>query len=90
MKLEKVKSTGREKYILDACRNQKVLHLGCADWPFTKDRIVKNKLLHESIQNVAAHLSGVDLSSEGIQIMKDSGYKNIHLANSESSLFACS
>ncbi len=61
----------RYDFIRSFCRGKRVIHLGCADWPFTERRIKSNSLLHEAIDGVAASLVGVDLASEGLALMRD-------------------
>ncbi|MBI2933102.1 MAG: class I SAM-dependent methyltransferase [Planctomycetes bacterium] len=47
-----------------------MLHLGCADWPFTARRIGEGALLHKELAAVCARLIGVDLSAEGIAMLR--------------------
>ena len=46
------KQVNRERFIIDCCKDKKVLHLGCADWPYTEERIQDGSWLHEKISNV--------------------------------------
>lgn len=52
------------------CAGKRVLHLGCADWPYTEDRIQTKQLLHSEIARVSAHVIGVDMSQEGLDRMR--------------------
>lgn len=56
----------RIEFLANLCRGLRVLHLGCADWPYTERRIREGQLLHKIIGDVAKDLVGVDLSREGI------------------------
>ena len=58
-------------------KNKRVLHIGCADWPFTQDKIRSNDLLHQYLDNIATEICGIDTSFEGISIMQESGINNI-------------
>jgi hypothetical protein len=45
MKLPKISSCDRIEFILTRIQGKKVLHLGCADWPFTQGSIHSGKRL---------------------------------------------
>lgn len=85
--IEKKRLTGhvlkRETLILDLCKNKNVLHLGCADWPFTEELISKSGLLHGKLYLEAKNLAGVDLSKKGIEYLKKIGYENLYVGNVE-------
>jgi len=73
----------RVDYILDACRGKQVLHLGCADTPYTQLRLNDGTLLYTMIEDVAEAQYGVDLSAEGIEFLKRCGYQNLAVADVE-------
>lgn len=74
----------REEFILDICRNQNVLHLGCADSPYTVERIEKGNWLHSKLSKVASACVGIDLDSNSIQqIAEKYGINNIICGNVE-------
>lgn len=73
----------RIDYILEACRDKNVLHVGCADVPLTQRRLDDGTLLYSMIEQIAAVQYGIDLSSEGIEILSQQGYKNLAVANVE-------
>ncbi|OGZ18933.1 MAG: hypothetical protein A2175_02265 [Candidatus Nealsonbacteria bacterium RBG_13_42_11] len=56
---------------------KRVLHFGCSDWPYTKEKVFEKNLLHQDLEKVASELYGVDLSEEGIRIMKEQGIRNL-------------
>jgi 2-polyprenyl-3-methyl-5-hydroxy-6-metoxy-1,4-benzoquinol methylase len=87
MKLPKINSTDRIDFIMDRIKGKKVLHLGCADWPFTENKLAKGSLLHQKMQRVAGELVGVDLSSPGVQLMINAGISDVILGNSEKDLY---
>lgn len=60
----------RDAWIMDRCAGKKVLHLGCTDWPLTKDRLEKGELLHQKLAGVCSLLVGVDPDEEGIAELK--------------------
>lgn len=70
--------TDREQLLLGLCRGRTVLHLGCADSPFTDQSLASGMWLHSKISAVAASCLGVDLDGETIQRLKrDHGVTNI-------------
>jgi len=72
----------RIEEILELSKNKKVLHFGCADYPFTKLR--GDQLLHYQLSKVSAELHGIDASEKGINDLKELGFKNLFLVNAES------
>lgn len=50
----------RVDYILDYCRNKKVLHIGFTDHPFTIERMNTGALLHSRLKSVTTDLAGID------------------------------
>lgn len=73
----------RVGYILSACQGRRVLHVGCADAPYTTKRFEAGTLLHTAIEAVAAEQYGIDLSEEGIVYLQGKGFKNLAVANVE-------
>jgi len=66
MKLKGHYIPDRNAWIMDRCAGKKVLHLGCTDWPMTKDRLEKGELLHQKLAGVCSLLVGVDPDGEGV------------------------
>ena len=48
------------------CRGQKVLHVGCTDYPVFK----QETNLHIQLQGIASQLDGFDVDAEGIQVLQ--------------------
>lgn len=69
--------------ILRICTNKKVLHLGCADVPYTVRR--GEDLLHNRLAQVTGPdmLWGLDISEEGVRILREQGFDNIILGDVE-------
>lgn len=63
--------------ILRLCSYKKVLHLGCADMPYTLER--GDGLLHNQLARVTAPgmLWGLDISLEGVHILRGKGFDNV-------------
>lgn len=60
----------RVSFLKELCRGKRVLHLGCADWPYTRERLRTNMLVHAEIEAVATSQVGLDLSAEGIELLR--------------------
>lgn len=87
MRLPNISCRDRESFFLERAAGKKTLHLGCADWPFTKERLQKKELLHCKLANSTQELFGVDIASEGVEILKSAGYQNLFILNPEKDLF---
>lgn len=87
MSLPRIKCTDREHFILSRIEGRSVLHLGCADWPFTQHRLGRGELLHQAMQKRARRLVGVDLEEAGVMAMRAAGIPDIVLGNSEQDLY---
>lgn len=66
------------------CRGKRVLHLGCADEPFTETKLRDATLLHGLVEVVAAECHGVDQSTGAISLLERFGYRNLLTGSSES------
>ena len=73
----------RVDFIKEICRDKNVLHLGCTNYPYTGDAIANNMLLHFELEKVAEELTGVDFDQRGLDIIENSGAKNLYLADLE-------
>ena len=61
----------REQFILEACRGRSVLHLGCADFPYTEESLASGTWLHDKVSNVASLCLGVDLDGDSVARLRD-------------------
>ena len=80
---EKLKLVQRVEFIKKMCAGKKVLHLGCTDYPYTKEAIENNRLLHFELGKIAGELYGFDFDQKGIDILAESGVKNLYQADLE-------
>ena len=67
----------RRELICKAIKGTSVLHIGCTDSPYTKERAESDHLLHQALQKSARYLAGIDVNREDIEIMKKYGIKNL-------------
>ncbi len=73
----------RAMRILELCRGKRVLHLGCADEPFTETKLDDASLLHGLLDAVAAECYGVDQSARAVALLQEHGYRNLVLGRAE-------
>ena len=74
-RISKSRVVNRETEILRLCEKKKILHIGCADVPYTIHR--GNDLLHKKLEKITSELWGIDLSLDGCSILRKMGFKNI-------------
>lgn len=80
---ERFELVDRVDFIKNACKEKKVLHLGCTNYPYTKDSIEKNMLLHFDLEKISNELFGFDYDQEGLDILAEYGVKNLFQADLE-------
>ena len=80
---EKIELVQRVEYIKDACRGRKVLHLGCTNWPYTKEVLEDNSLLHLQLRDIAGELWGLDYDQAGLDVLAERGIPNLYQADLE-------
>lgn len=70
----------RDAFIVERCRNKRVLHIGPCDWPYTQKRLDENNLLYEKIDKVCEKQVGIDIDREGANFLNQSqSYPNSHI-----------
>ncbi len=80
---DKFELVQRVEFLKKVCRGKKVLHLGCTDYPFTKNSIENNMLLHFELEKAAKELYGFDFDQKGIDILREAGGINLFRADLE-------
>src|SRR5665811_1286288 len=78
-----MKLVQRVDFIKAVCAGKKVLHLGCTNWPYTKDAIDADMLLHFELGKTASALYGFDFDQAGIDVLAEAGVKNLFRADLE-------
>jgi hypothetical protein len=73
----------RVDFIKKTCVGKKVLHLGCTNYPYTKESLENDILLHFEIEKIAGELYGFDFDQKGIDVLEESGAKNLFRADLE-------
>jgi SAM-dependent methyltransferase len=73
----------RVPYLVERCRDQRVLHLGCTNSPYTVESLADGSLLHNKLQGVAAELWGVDNDVDALRTLAARGATNLVEADLE-------
>ena len=73
-----IKIYDRKSLICSKIEGERVLHIGCTDAPFTKERLQSSTLLHQDLGNFADYLVGIDINKEAISTMRNHGIKHIY------------
>jgi SAM-dependent methyltransferase len=73
----------RVDLVRSICTGKKVLHLGCANYPFTRHSIDNDMLLHFDLEKIASELYGFDFDQAGLDILAQEGSKNLFRADLE-------
>jgi SAM-dependent methyltransferase len=73
----------RVDFIKNVCSGQKVLHLGCTNYPYTEESIANKMLLHFDLEKIAAEMYGFDFDQRGLDILAGQGSKNLHRVDLE-------
>lgn len=74
----------RVAYLIEACRGRRVVHLGCANAPYTEVSIAEDSLLHARLGEVAGELWGVDSDRQGLALLEAHGHERLVEADLES------
>jgi len=80
---ETIKLVQRLDFIRDACRDKRVLHLGCANYPYTEEAIKNGMLLQFDLEKICKEVYAIDFDQAGIDILTSHGSKNIFRADLE-------
>lgn len=83
MMAKKIELTQRVEFIKRICADKSVLHLGCTNFPYTKEAIDNDMLLHFELEKITRELYGFDFDQEGLDILAENGTKNLFRADLE-------
>jgi hypothetical protein len=73
----------RVEFIKSMCAGKKVLHLGCTNYPYTKDAIDNDMLPHLQLAESAGTLVGFDFDQAGLDVLKQAGVDSLYRADLE-------
>ncbi len=83
-RLRKVCLVRRDDWIMRRAYGKRVLHIGCADKPYTAQKGKKGELLHQKLATIASHLVGMDLAKTELGFMRDClGIQNLCYGDAE-------
>lgn len=69
-------TSSRDNYIVEFCRNKKILHIGPCDWPYLDEKIKAGTLLYARIDEVCSNQIGVDLIADDVDTLNHMSFKN--------------
>jgi len=67
----------RIDFLLDACRDKSVLHLGCTNYPYTEEAIEGGDFLHFELEKVAKQVTGLDSDAASLEMLTTRGSENL-------------
>jgi len=73
----------RANYLVEQARGKRTLHVGCTDAPITADRLAAGTLLHLALRQVTESILGIDISEEGLALLRAHGCDDVSLVNAE-------
>ena len=84
--LFKLGNTGRAPRrvdrLMDLCRNQKVLHVGCCDHlDLIRSKVEQGVYLHQNLCKVASRCVGMDISEPGVALLRELGFPEVYVPN---------
>jgi SAM-dependent methyltransferase len=80
---DRIELIQRLEFIKNICAGRKVLHLGCTNYPYTREAIESEMLLHFSLERIASEIYGFDYDQDGIDILASHGSKNLYKVDLE-------
>jgi len=66
----------RDDYVLQICRNKRVLHIGATDCPYTKEKYKNEQLLYVKLSDIASEQIGIDSDRESSEFLNSKQIKN--------------
>jgi 2-polyprenyl-3-methyl-5-hydroxy-6-metoxy-1,4-benzoquinol methylase len=73
----------RTAALRDLVAGKSVLHVGCVDSGLTQARIDSGRLLHGLLTRSAARVVGIDIDEVGLDVMRRSGFADLHRARDD-------
>jgi 2-polyprenyl-3-methyl-5-hydroxy-6-metoxy-1,4-benzoquinol methylase len=89
-KIPRIKMIRRDDWLVEACRDKRVLHVGCTDSPITADKVANQQLLHFKLATVAEEIIGLDIDREGIETLSTLMPDCTFMVHSAEDLQSCS
>lgn len=73
----------RSRYLANRVQNRSCLHVGCCDWPVTRQRLKSRDLLHAKLTACSSRVVGIDISPDGIGALREEGFANVLVMDAE-------
>jgi len=81
--MNRIPITNRVDLLMEACRGRHVLHLGCTNYPYTKESLAEGSLLHGKLAEISESISGFDNDTFSLELMRDAGFDHLYEADLE-------
>ncbi|MDH5571488.1 MAG: class I SAM-dependent methyltransferase [Gammaproteobacteria bacterium] len=65
------------------CADKNILHLGCSSGTYIHDRIKRGTFLHSILSESSKSISGLDIDSNSLEVMKTHGFSDLYEGNAE-------
>ena len=70
----------RVERLVELCRGQRVLHVGCCDHlELIRSKVAQGVYLHQQLCAVASRCVGMDVNAEGIALLHELGFAEVYL-----------
>ena len=70
----------RVERLVEICRGQRVLHVGCCDHlDLIRGKVEQGVYLHQQLCGVATRCVGMDINAKGIALLRELGFPAVHL-----------
>lgn len=73
----------RAAYLIEQVRGQRVLHVGCTDWPITARRLSEGTLLHLGLRTATKSVLGIDIARDALELMQRHGCDDVRFMDAE-------
>jgi SAM-dependent methyltransferase len=78
---KKLELVQRLDFIREICKGKKVLHLGCTNYPYTREAIDSDMLLHFELEKITDKVYGFDYDQAGLDILAEHGTTDLYRAD---------
>lgn len=69
----------RADRLVEICRGQRVLHVGCCDHlDLIREKVTQGVYLHQNLCRVAACCVGMDTNAQGVALLHELGFPEVH------------
>ncbi|MEM3394008.1 MAG: class I SAM-dependent methyltransferase [Candidatus Methanomethylicia archaeon] len=78
----------KDDFLIELCKNKKVLDIGAVDSPYHLEKLNKGILLYQKLQNVCKQLIGIDIDKNAIKTLRERNIRNIFYGDIERGVYS--